>query len=119
MPALPAQSAYRPSRRTPRGGSDALGRFPPERECQGSPGQGRAVAWGSQAKLKFLEEGDVDATLQTASAIGDDTLQRNAGRAVVPDAFTHGSSEQRQRWFAAGLRQGRVEACDTFGAERL
>jgi predicted metalloprotease len=67
----------------------------------------------------FIEQGDVEAALKTASAIGDDTLQRNAGRAVVPDAFTHGSSEQRQRWFAAGLRQGRVEACDTFGAERL
>jgi hypothetical protein len=115
---LPAQSAYRPSRRTPRGGSDALGRFPPERECQGSPGQGRAVAWGSQAKLKFLEEGDVDATLQTASAIGDDTLQRRSQGYVVPDAFTHGSSAQRKRRFAAGLRSGRIESCDTFSAAR-
>ena len=67
----------------------------------------------------FIEQGDVEAALQTASAIGDDTLQRNAGRAVVPDAFTHGSSEQRQRWFSAGLKQGTIGACDTFNAARL
>jgi predicted metalloprotease len=68
----------------------------------------------SQAKLKFLEEGDVDAALQTASAIGDDTLQRRSQGYVVPDAFTHGSSAQRRRWFAAGLQSGRIESCDTF-----
>src|SRR5262249_27778295 len=67
----------------------------------------------------FIEQSDVDAALRTAAAIGDDTLQRNAGRAVVPDAFTHGSSEQRQRWFATGLKEGTFEACDTFNAARL
>jgi predicted metalloprotease len=67
----------------------------------------------------FIEQSDVDAALQTASAIGDDTLMRNAGRAVVPDAFTHGSSEQRQRWFSNGLKQGTLNACDTFQAARL
>jgi hypothetical protein len=67
----------------------------------------------------FIEQGDVEAALQTAAAIGDDTLQRNAGRAVMPDSFTHGSSEQRQRWFSAGLTQGTVGACDTFKAARL
>src|SRR5690348_11826186 len=67
----------------------------------------------------FIEQSDVDAALKTAAAIGDDTLQRNAGRAVVPDTFTHGSSEQRQRWFTAGLKQGTVGACDTFKAARL
>ena len=72
----------------------------------------------SQAKLKFLEEGDVDAALQTASAIGDDTLQRRSQGYVVPDAFTHGSSAQRKRWFAAGLQSGRIESCDTFSAAR-
>ena len=70
----------------------------------------------SQAKLKFLEEGDVDAALQTASAIGDDTLQRRSQGYVVPDAFTHGSSAQRQCWFAAGLQSGQIESCDTFSA---
>ncbi len=72
-----------------------------------------------RGRAPFIEQADVDAALQTAAAIGDDTLQRNAGRAVVPDAFTHGSSEQRQRWFSTGLKQGTVGACDTFKASRL
>ncbi|MBB5046694.1 hypothetical protein HNR60_001442 [Rhodopseudomonas rhenobacensis] len=67
----------------------------------------------------FLEDGDIDAALKTATAIGDDTLQRNAGREVVPDSFTHGSAEQRKRWFMTGYQQGTVAACNTFGAERL
>ena len=67
----------------------------------------------------FIEQADVDAALQTAAAIGDDTLQRKASGHVVPDAFTHGSAEQRQRWFSTGLRQGTVPACDTFKAARL
>ncbi|KIZ41391.1 MULTISPECIES: neutral zinc metallopeptidase [Rhodopseudomonas] len=67
----------------------------------------------------FLEDGDIDAALKTASAIGDDTLQRRAGRDVVPDSFTHGSAEQRKRWFMTGYQQGTVQSCNTFGAERL
>jgi hypothetical protein len=67
----------------------------------------------------FIEQSDVDAALQTAAAIGDDTLQKKATGRVVPDAFTHGSSEQRQRWFTTGLKQGTVGACDTFKATRL
>jgi predicted metalloprotease len=70
----------------------------------------------SQAKWKFLEEGDVDAALQTASAIGDDTLQKRTQGYVVPDAFTHGTSVQRKRWFMAGLKAGTIESCDTFAA---
>lgn len=72
----------------------------------------------SQAKWKFLEPGDIDAALQTASAIGDDTLQKRAQGYVVPDAFTHGSAEQRKRWFATGLEVGTLEGCDTFGVEQ-
>jgi predicted metalloprotease len=67
----------------------------------------------------FIESGDVEAALQTAAAIGDDTLQRKATGHVVPDSFTHGSSEQRQRWFQTGLKQGSVAACDTFKAAQL
>ncbi len=67
----------------------------------------------------FIEQADVDAALQTAAAIGDDTLQRKATGRVVPDAFTHGTSEQRQRWFSSGLKQGNVGACNTFNASRL
>ncbi|HEV7880909.1 KPN_02809 family neutral zinc metallopeptidase [Bradyrhizobium sp.] len=67
----------------------------------------------------FLEAGDIDAALQTATAIGDDTLQRQAQGRVVPDSFTHGSAEQRKRWFMTGYQQGTVQACNTFGADRL
>ena len=73
----------------------------------------------SQAKWKFLEPGDIEAALQTASAIGDDTLQKRAQGYVVPDAFTHGSSEQRQRWFTTGLKTGTIQGCDTFAAAQL
>ncbi len=67
----------------------------------------------------ILEAGDAEEALGAASAVGDDNLQRSAGRTVVPDSFTHGSSEQRMRWFAAGFRTGSVDACDTFGAADL
>src|ERR1700758_3771622 len=62
----------------------------------------------------FLEAGDIDAALTTASAIGDDTLQRQATGRVVPDSFTHGSAEQRKRWFMTGYQQGNINACNTF-----
>ena len=67
----------------------------------------------------FLEPGDIDAALTTASAIGDDTLQRQATGRVVPDSFTHGSAEQRKRWFMTGYQQGTVQACNTFGSNSL
>jgi uncharacterized protein len=67
----------------------------------------------------FLESGDIDAALTTASAIGDDTLQRQATGRVVPDSFTHGSAAQRKQWFMTGYQQGTVQACNTFGAGTL
>ena len=67
----------------------------------------------------FLEAGDIDAALTTASAIGDDTLQRQATGRVVPDSFTHGSAAQRKRWFMTGYQQGTVQACNTFATDRL
>ncbi len=73
----------------------------------------------SQGKPSLVEPGDVEAALQTASAIGDDTLQRQATGRVVPDSFTHGSAEQRQRWFQTGFKQGDVAACNTFRAANL
>ena len=57
--------------------------------------------------------------LNAARAIGDDTLAREAGRTVRPHTFTHGTSEQRQRWFARGYETGDMGACDTFGAATL
>jgi predicted metalloprotease len=80
-----------------------------------------AGVWANRAQKKhnFLEAGDVDAALQTASAIGDDRLQKQAQGYVVPDAFTHGTSEQRKRWFLAGFNTGKREACDTMSAKPL
>ncbi len=68
----------------------------------------------SQKDWQFIEAGDVEAALQTASAIGDDRLQRRSQGYVVPDAFTHGSSQQRTRWFMTGLKSGSLESCDTY-----
>jgi predicted metalloprotease len=66
-----------------------------------------------------LEPGDVEEAMNAARRIGDDTLQRHAGRVPMPHTFTHGTSEQRQRWFATGYRTGDLNACDTFGTDRL
>ena len=80
-----------------------------------------AGVWAHHAeeKWRFIEPGDVEAAMQTASSIGDDRLQRRTQGYVVPDAFTHGSSEQRVRWFMNGLKSGQVASCDTFQAARL
>jgi len=77
-----------------------------------------AGVWANkaQAKYKFLDPGDIDAALQTASAIGDDRLQKQAQGYVVPDAFTHGSSAQRKQWFSTGFEKGTVSSCNTFSA---
>jgi len=77
--------------------------------------------WAYHAQRRFgsIEPGDIDEALNAASRIGDDTLQRNAGRAVVPDSFTHGTSAQRMRWFKAGFDSGDPARCDTFGSTRL
>src|SRR5713101_896908 len=73
----------------------------------------------SQGKLAFIEPGDVEAALRTAAAIGDDTLQKRSQGYVVPDSFTHGSAEQRQRWFNTGFKAGTVASCNTFAAAQL
>jgi uncharacterized protein len=75
-----------------------------------------AGVWAHHAeeKWRIIEPGDVEAAMRTAAAIGDDRLQRRSQGYVVPDAFTHGSSEQRVRWFMQGLKSGEVSACDTY-----
>jgi predicted metalloprotease len=80
-----------------------------------------AGVWANHASRsrQLLEAGDVEEGLNAASAIGDDRLQRMSQGRVVPDAFTHGSSEQRVRWFRKGLEAGTLEACDTFAARDL
>ncbi|MBN2381559.1 zinc metallopeptidase [bacterium] len=68
---------------------------------------------------QILEDGDIDEALNAASCIGDDRIQRQTQGYVVPDSFTHGTSEQRSRWFMTGLKTGDLGACDTFQASRL
>jgi predicted metalloprotease len=68
----------------------------------------------SQQSKDWLDPGDIESAMNAAAKIGDDTLQKSAGRAVVPESFTHGSSAQRQQWFQTGYKTGSVKACDTF-----
>ena len=80
-----------------------------------------AGVWASRAPQQWqnVEPGDVEVALRAASAIGDIRLQRRDQGYVVPDAFNHGSSEQRVRWFLAGLKSGKISSCDTFRTPQL
>ena len=80
-----------------------------------------AGIWANHAQQKhnFLEPGDVDQALQTATAIGDDRLQKQTQGYVVPDSFTHGTSAQRKRWFSNGFNSGQLSACNTLSASTL
>jgi predicted metalloprotease len=80
-----------------------------------------AGVWGRQAdeSRQILESGDVEEALNAASQIGDDRIQKRTQGQVVPDAFTHGSSAQRVRWFKLGFETGNLQACDTFNTDRL
>jgi predicted metalloprotease len=79
-----------------------------------------AGVWGYHAgNMKQLDSGDIAEALNAATAIGDDRLQKQAQGRVVPESFTHGSSEQRVRWFKRGVDSGRPQDCDTFSAASL
>jgi uncharacterized protein len=80
-----------------------------------------AGVWAHHAhrERKILEPGDLDEALRAASAIGDDVLQRRSQGYVVPDSFTHGSAEQRARWFRIGFDAGSMQACNTFDARSV
>jgi predicted metalloprotease len=80
-----------------------------------------AGIWARQTaeQLGTIEKGDFEEALIAARQIGDDTLQRSAGQRPMPHTFTHGTSEQRQRWFATGLQSGKLADCDTFSASQL
>jgi uncharacterized protein len=79
-----------------------------------------AGVWAHHAgKRDLLEPGDVDEALRAAAAIGDDTIQRRTQGRVVPDSFTHGTAEQRMRWFTTGMQSGRIEACNTFEGKSI
>ncbi len=80
-----------------------------------------AGVWASSANRtrKILEEGDVEEGLNAAAQIGDDRIQKRAQGYVVPEGFTHGSAEQRVRWFRRGLESGDPNRCDTFSAGQV
>lgn len=80
-----------------------------------------AGVWAIRADKarNILEAGDVEEALNAASAIGDDTLQRQSRGTVVPESFTHGTSAQRQRWFRTGLGSGDPDVCDTFSVDSI
>ena len=80
-----------------------------------------AGVWGnkSQAQLNWLQAGDIDAALNAAAQVGDDTLQKESRGYAVPDSFTHGTSAERSRWFKAGFQSGDIRNCDTFNAATL
>jgi len=80
-----------------------------------------AGVWAYHANQQFaiLQNGDVEGALRAASAVGDDTLEKESQGYIVPDSFTHGTSAQRTRWFQRGLANGRMQDCDTFSAPSL
>ena len=71
-------------------------------------------AYHSNQRWRSIDQNDIDAALRTASAIGDDRLQKQSQGVVIPESFTHGSSEQRKKWFLVGFKNGSIAACNTF-----
>jgi predicted metalloprotease len=80
-----------------------------------------AGVWANRAqqRLQWLQAGDVEGALAAATAIGDDALQKQSRGAIVPDAFTHGTSAMRVHWFRAGMESGEIKSCDTFRTAQL
>ncbi|MFO1036033.1 MAG: neutral zinc metallopeptidase [Geminicoccaceae bacterium] len=80
-----------------------------------------AGVWAHNAarERNLLQEGDIEEGLRAAAAVGDDKIMKRTQGYVVPDAFTHGSADQRMRWFMAGLKSGDMNSCDTFNAKQL
>ncbi len=73
----------------------------------------------SQQAKNWLERGDIEEAMNAAAAVGDDNMMRQAGAAVRPEHFTHGSAKQRAKWFNIGLRDGTIGSCDTFSASAV
>jgi predicted metalloprotease len=79
-----------------------------------------AGVWAHHAQNRnLLDAGDVEEAMRAAAAIGDDTIQRRTQGRVVPDSFTHGTSEQRMRWFTTGMKSGQISACNTFEGNNI
>ncbi len=102
------QRVRRGARLDPAGENDLSVRMELQADCF-------AGVWAhSTNQRRLLEAGDVEEAMRAAAAVGDDTLQRQAGRRVRPESFTHGSSDQRMRWFRQGMTTGDMNQCDTF-----
>ena len=80
-----------------------------------------AGVWANHAQemKNIIEPGDIESAMKAAAAIGDDKIQKQTQGYVVRDAFTHGSSEQRVRWFTRGYQSGKLEECDSFNTQQL
>ena len=79
-----------------------------------------AGVWAYESRAQLgIDESDIKQAMTTASAIGDDRLQQQSRGRVVPDSFTHGSSQQRMRWFTTGWTTGSINQCNTFQASQL
>jgi predicted metalloprotease len=104
------------ARRARRGNGDAGNTLSVATELQADCFAGIWAHW--TANEKHLDEGDIDEGLGAAASIGDDRLQRQAGRRVNPDTFTHGTSKDRATWFRRGYESGSIDACDTFASLR-
>ena len=74
---------------------------------------------GGEPYILDLTQDDINRALDAAAAVGDDRIQRRSSGRVDPESWTHGSAEQRMRWFTTGMKQGTLRACDTFGAAAL
>jgi predicted metalloprotease len=100
------------------GGGTGAGSDSVRRELQADCYAG-VWAYHANAQFQILQQGDVEGGLRAASAVGDDTLEKQSQGYAVPDSFTHGTSAQRVRWFRRGLADGDMDQCDTFEAETL
>jgi predicted metalloprotease len=88
-------------------------------ELQADCYAGMWTKYAEDSELMTLDEGDITEALDSAKAVGDDRIQQRSGQGVDPDGWTHGSSEQRMRWFSIGYEEGTLQACDTFSASQL
>ncbi|WP_305094894.1 neutral zinc metallopeptidase [Prescottella sp. R16] len=111
------------AQRDPQGATSQAVRTELQADCYAGIWANRAVTQpapdGGAPILKPLTDTDIRDALSAASAVGDDRIQRSAGARVNPEGWTHGSSEQRQKWFLAGYTTGQVQACDTYSARNL
>jgi predicted metalloprotease len=88
-------------------------------ELQADCYAGMWTKYAEDSELMTLDQGDITEALDSAKAVGDDRIQQRSGQGVNPDGWTHGSSEQRMRWFSIGYEEGTLQACDTFSAGQL